>query len=288
MNRPALVFCLSAVWFASVPIGQADNLNVAADGQVYSGSSDKGGFTASMVVKNRPATPAYWSLARFDLSPLPAGAPSAKATLRIWISAVYAGGTVDVAPVLEPWQEGTLAGPAGPALGPPLTSFGVKLSSARRYVTVDVTPLVQAWLDGTAENDGLALRGSDSQPVSLRLDTKETLAGHSAELEVALTSVGPQGPPGPAGPPGVDGAAGAPGPPGPPGPPGALPSGAFVMAAPGDPALLGSGFTDTGAVAGSAWVPTSVSGAPTGRLGSSAAWTGSRMVVWGGGFLAGG
>ncbi len=97
---------------------------------------------------------------------------------------------------------------------------------------------------------------------------------------------GPPGPPGPAGP------AGPPGPPGPPGPErivisteGSLPSGAIILGQPNDSRILISGFSEIGRSAIEAWFPTPTTGAPSGRSGHTAVWTGSEMIVWGGSTL---
>jgi N-acetylneuraminic acid mutarotase len=111
---------------------------------------------------------------------------------------------------------------------------------------------------------------------------------------------GPQGPkgdqglqgfPGPAGPQGATGPAGAAGPTGPQGPAGpsgGFPSGAFVLGGPSDTTLIGAGFREATPGFAEAWTATSSSGAPAARYGHTAVWTGSRMIVWGGGSLAGG
>jgi hypothetical protein len=45
---------------------------------------------------------------------------------------------------------------------------------------------------------------------------------------------------------------------------------------------FGPGYLNTGGLHAGAWFPTSTTGAPAGRLGHTAVWTGSLMVVWGG------
>jgi hypothetical protein len=66
-------------------------------------------------VKNSGAT--LRAFVRFDMSSLGAGPSIDKASLRLWVQNVSAAGTIDVVPVLETWQEATLANNNAPALG---------------------------------------------------------------------------------------------------------------------------------------------------------------------------
>ncbi len=99
-------------------------------------------------------------------------------------------------------------------------------------------------------------------------------------------------PTGPPGPPGPRGPAGPPGPPGPPGPTrvvasaeGMLPPGAIILGRPNDSGIVASGFSEIGRSAIEVWFPTSLTGAPSGRSGHTAIWTGTEMIVWGGSTL---
>ena len=65
-------------------------------------------------------------------------------------------------------------------------------------------------------------------------------------------------------------------------PGGGVPSGSSVMGNPNDTTLVAAGFTETG-FAQDFWKATTRTQAPTARTGASGVWTGSRMIVWGGG-----
>jgi hypothetical protein len=152
------------------------------------------------------------------------------------VSQVTTPGTIEVVPVLEPWEEGTLTALSSPDLGSPVASFRVASGDALHFIDVDVTSLAQDWASGLLANNGLALRAVSPGSVNVVFDTKESvLTSHAAELEVALAGgvagpPGPQGPQGPAGPTGPRGLVGATGPTGPMGPMG--PPGTGTHAAP--------------------------------------------------------
>jgi N-acetylneuraminic acid mutarotase len=62
------------------------------------------------------------------------------------------------------------------------------------------------------------------------------------------------------------------------------PSGSMLLGAPGDTTLIGSGYTEiTPTSICCVWTATTTTGAPLGRYSHTAIWTGSRMIVWGGG-----
>jgi hypothetical protein len=183
------------------------------------------GAAASMTIRIVPDGPALDGCAQFDLSALPPGSGVDKAVLRLWVNKVATPGTIEVVPVLEPWQENTITANASPDLGAPVATFSVAGGDVLHFVDVDVTSLVEDWTSGALANNGLSLRGVGPEPVHVTFDAKESSRyGHGPELEVALAGGGEPGPPGPPGPPGqqgVQGPQGDPGLPGPPGPPGA-------------------------------------------------------------------
>jgi hypothetical protein len=117
-----------------------------------------------------------------------------KAVLRLWVFGVVTPGTVEVVPVVAPWQEGTIAGDTSPILGTPVASFPVASGDTLHFVDVDVTGLVSDWARGLQDNHGLALRAA-SASVNVVFDTKESIVtSHAPELEVVLASAGPQAP----------------------------------------------------------------------------------------------
>jgi hypothetical protein len=220
--RPALALVLST---CAIGAG-ADTLPVAADSQTNSASVRAlAGNLPTLTVRSQATGGTLIPHAQFDLSALPANATIAKAVLRVWASAVTKSGDVQVVPVMEPWSEAALSSSIAPALGASVATFRVELTSKRNYVSVDVTSLVQDWMSGALDNNGLALVGV--VPVQVAINSKENAASsHPMELEVALTSVGPQGqdgavgPQGPQGDPGPQGPVGPQGPTGPQGPQG--------------------------------------------------------------------
>ncbi|HEY5908556.1 MAG TPA: DNRLRE domain-containing protein, partial [Vicinamibacteria bacterium] len=228
LTRGVRAAVLGVVVSAGVP-AKADTLVVAADAYTTSSAPNiKGGAVVGLPVRATTRGLSVRTFVRFNLAALPTGATISKATLRVWVSAVTTSGTVEVAPVLTPWLEGTLNHATAPTLGSAVATLPVATANRKNWVSVDVTALVQEWLDGTLPNNGIALQGV--APFAAVIDSKENVtSSHPMELEVALTSQGPEGQQGPPGPPGAtggqgpqgdagpQGATGATGPQGPPG-----------------------------------------------------------------------
>ncbi len=161
------------------------------------------------------------ALLQFNLSSLPAGTTAsqiASATLRVYVSRIYAPGTITLQAVTSAWNEMSATSSAAPTLGASSGTFGATQGYA--FYTVDVTALVQGWVSTPSSNDGIALTSSAGSVV---LDSKENDAtAHPAQLNITLAGpqgpqglVGPQGPIGPVGPQGPIGAIGPAGPQGP-------------------------------------------------------------------------
>lgn len=133
---------------------------------------------------------------QFDLSSIPAGYTSAnvaKATLKLYVNTVTAGGSFNVDFVSGAWTEKTIKASVAPALGSAIVS-SVPLTSVNvhDYVLIDVTSALGAWLNGTETNDGIALVANSG--LSATIDSKESTAqSHPAELDIvyngAITGV---------------------------------------------------------------------------------------------------
>jgi hypothetical protein len=205
--------CLT-VAFASE--GRADTLVVAANGQTQSFPRHAHFVPArgqQIQVKSHGPGGETRAYLRFDLSSLPVGAAIDKAVLRLFASDVDHGGTIEVVPILEAWEEKRLTADHAPALGSPVASLVVGRSDQGHFVSVDLTGLVGDWLSGAQANQGVALVGADDSRVDAAFDSKENvLTSHAPEVEVALAGTGAQGPEGPQGPQGPQGPAGPPGP----------------------------------------------------------------------------
>jgi hypothetical protein len=204
----------------------------SADTFVSSGTPDWN-YGASIIEVVGPGTTTYL---KFNLSGVPSAVTVNKATLRLYVDAVFASGQFDVynLPSTPTWSEKTLKySTPPPALGTSATGghpVTVSNSSLNNFLLIDITSTVQGWLSNPSSNNGvaLALVGSTGY---FSFDSKESfLTAHQPELEIVLSgpagaqgaqgSQGPQGSTGATGPTGPTGATGATGATGPMGPPG--------------------------------------------------------------------
>lgn len=159
---------------------------------------------------------------RFDLTSIPPGRKVQRATLVVFVDAIWREGSFDVFPVSSAWSESKLSFNDAPALGASATAgnpFQVRRGDLQNFITVDLTATAQAWAAGTLPNNGVAL-ALTSRDGLFSFDSKENeFTGHQPELLIQLEggggTVGPQGPAGPQGIPGAPGPLGPAGPKGP-------------------------------------------------------------------------
>lgn len=159
-------------------------------------------------------TPGAFAFIRFDLSSVPSGYTSAniaRASMKLYVSAVPSAGSFSVSLVSSSWKESAITFANAPPMGSTIAG-NIPLTAASRntYVIVDVTSAVQAWVDGIQPNYGIALVGNGG--LSASFNSKEnTATSHPPELDIVYQNAGPQGPPGlqglqgPVGPPGTAG-----------------------------------------------------------------------------------
>ena len=209
----ALAGAIAALLGNSMP-GWADSVTLHADSYVSSADAPgiKHGNDPSLVLKSGNT-----SFLRFRLADtLRTGVTKAdidKATLKVFMPTITAGGELTVRSVTSDWVELTM-----PAQGVPpgidqgqAQSFALKTGFAGRWVLFDVTEIFKNWLPlPSANNYGLALTVEGGSLLDAVADTKEnTATSHPAELEVVLNTSGATGPTGAAGADGATGATGA-------------------------------------------------------------------------------
>src|SRR5690242_6324117 len=107
--RSAFTALLAPALFVTA-VARADTLAPTDDATV---GGHKNQISASFVSAGRAA----YGLVRFDLSPLPAGVPLAKATLRLFVNSVNSAGTLSGRAVASAWDEATVSSSSAPALG---------------------------------------------------------------------------------------------------------------------------------------------------------------------------
>jgi Collagen triple helix repeat (20 copies)/TGF-beta propeptide len=212
-----LAFALSLSLLA--PLGMAQSAPPVADTQTESSHTSNNYGTQESLAVYRSFSTNYYSFIQFDLSPVPASATVAKATLRLFVSSVSGSGSFDVYKVNNTWTETGLNWGNMPGFGASATGVHpVSITSANvnNFVDVDITSLVQQWVAGTATNYGVALQATTSS-ASFSFDSKEGQnTSHEPELLIVLNgpagAQGAQGPTGLTGSTGATGAAGSQGP----------------------------------------------------------------------------
>jgi len=175
---------LAAILLLLPAHGHAATLNVTDDSYVKESNTSKN-FGNKKVVKvdgNKDLT----GFAKFDLSVLggAVGADIDTATLRIFVSKVKDGGSIDIHQVTgADWDEGTINAGNAPAFGASLVTVGIGTGDKNEFVLInaDVTTLVKAWLDGT-DNFGIAIEPAGAR---IEIDSKEnSKTSHPMEIEV--------------------------------------------------------------------------------------------------------
>jgi Collagen triple helix repeat (20 copies) len=222
------LLALSVAAFLTCSVARATDVALTGDAHVsLLRPTTNFGTLANLYVGNGNT-----ALLQFDLSTLPSGLTASQvsqATLTVFVNRVNSGGSVSLSPVTSTWGESTVTYATIPTIGTPINSFTA--ATAGQYVTLDVTSLVQSWITTPASNFGLALSASAA---NVLLDSKENdETGHTAKLDVTITSTGAIGPTGATGPIGAIGPQGPTGPQGAAGPQG--PTGATGSQGPAGP-----------------------------------------------------
>src|SRR5262245_58837061 len=126
----------------------ADTMHVASDTMVnQKAPSESYGLWPNVTV--RSGSEIRHGYVRFDLGPLadlPAGTTVDRAVLRAYAALVVSPGSIEIHPVLTPWQEGSLAWSGAPTLAPSAGTFVVANADRLGFVTADVTTVVRDWL----------------------------------------------------------------------------------------------------------------------------------------------
>lgn len=175
----------------------ADTATVAADAYTNQNAPHQNnGSSAAVSVQNVGPGGVRIGFVRFDLSPVPAELPVARATLRLWVDRLQNSGTIGIQHVDAPWQESTIAAATAPSLGTVIATTVLSTSENDTFVAVDVTQAVRDWLSGALPNHGLALVPSPSDDIRVEFDSKENAGrSHPIELEIAhagdITAVSP-------------------------------------------------------------------------------------------------
>ncbi|MCX7682095.1 MAG: DNRLRE domain-containing protein [Anaerolineae bacterium] len=107
------------------------------------------------------------SLARFDLSAIPAGTPIGRATLWLYLYASYdpknASRIIAVYRVTSSWTEGGVTWSARPNIEGTYYYGTVSIPHASwRWYSIDVTELVRQWVNGQYSNYGVWILGNES------------------------------------------------------------------------------------------------------------------------------
>ena len=165
---------------------QSGNLSGKGPAIVVSGSNAK--------IGDKPEGPAN-SYIKFKLtSSLPAGTTAdnvAKATLKLYVSAVNSPSSFDVYRITGSWNEDSITSATPLTLVPEAT--GVTPSGANSFLVIDLTQLVKDWLSGAQPNNGIALVAATSNTL-ISFDSKESfVTSHEPRLEITLTSRGAKG-----------------------------------------------------------------------------------------------
>lgn len=113
-----------------------------------------------------PALKAVRGLLQFDLSAIPVGTHISSATLYLyfveWLDVANTSRTVTTYRISSSWSEMSVNWSNQPSFGESFGTATIVADSNWRYVSIDITALVSAWVNGTYPNDGIMLRGPES------------------------------------------------------------------------------------------------------------------------------
>src|SRR5437899_7959934 len=151
MTRVRHLIWITALLLLVIPQASFGQAPVTDDAFVSAATpTSNNGTSPSLVVQ----APGGKTLIKFDLSRIPTGAVTApvtssmvaKATVKLYVTAVTAQGSFDVYRVAGTWAEETVTYNTAPFLGSPLAA-GIAVSTSSKYVTGGVPQVLKDWLD---------------------------------------------------------------------------------------------------------------------------------------------
>jgi len=178
-----MVLCNTVAWAQTTSLALTDDTHIADDAGVWLQADRNYGSRPLMLVHDWGP---FYALVRFDAAAI-SGQNVDSATLRLYLADLRAGGTISVHAITSPWTESSVTWNTRPSFEPAAeTVIEIGSADVGSIVSVDITHLVAQWASGAAQNHGLLLR--TTEPVRAVFDTKETLGGVPAELEVMATT----------------------------------------------------------------------------------------------------
>ncbi len=147
-NHLLLGGLIGALIFLPAPSARAEIAHVTADTHMNLNRPVRTyGDAVRLVVGNFNDRGVRHAFVRFADSILEPGIGLRAGTLRLWVRTVQTPGTLDVHPVLDPWQEDTLRAAAPPGLDTAIATVAIVAADAANFVTIDLTGLTTAWVN---------------------------------------------------------------------------------------------------------------------------------------------
>lgn len=158
-----------------------DNLNVPPNASAY----DDRGRTLFVYneTEGRQEPLVYYSLMKFDLSPIPQNARVNVAKLNLFrqnITGSNRNGTMLLTPAAEPWDEGTVNWWGKPpavtsrVLSFPITRVDQRDRSYFSYQEYEIKDMVQDWVNGAYANNGFYLKMAPADNLAQEFRSRET------------------------------------------------------------------------------------------------------------------
>lgn len=168
---------LQRVQAESAPHAGAANTQgtIVADSYVSEGSpSSNYGSSTNLLVGHTEFLQESYSLVKFNLPSLPAGAVIDYAELQLQLKSRYGYATEKILAyqIASNWGEGSVTWSNRPALGGELSSAPV--GTSQQYYQWDVTSLVGQWYEGKATNYGIAVRKQNVNTEGFTFSSRET------------------------------------------------------------------------------------------------------------------
>ena len=133
-NHLLLGGLIGALISLPAPGARAEVAHVTADTHVnFNRPAQRNGNRQRVVVGNFNGRGVRHAFVRFADSTLEPGTGLSAGTLRLWVRTVQTPGSLDVHPVLDPWQEDTLRAAAPPGLDTAVATVAIVAADAGNF-----------------------------------------------------------------------------------------------------------------------------------------------------------